>query len=88
MTRRTNSKIRQRFVMYIANDLRQEIESWVNQQGITLAEFGREAFESYLKEKRREERHAQLAETCQLLADHNNHVSESWRITEAENWPV
>ncbi|MFQ5708948.1 MAG: hypothetical protein ACE5HO_15935 [bacterium] len=88
MTRKANTKARQRFVMYIPNDLRREIETWASQKGITLAEFGREAFESYLHAKRREERHAQLAETCQMLAELNDQVAEKWGITDAENWPT
>ncbi len=60
-----------RFVLYVSNALRKEIEDWVNKMGITFAEFGRDAFELYLSNKRKEERDVQLAETCQLFESKN-----------------
>ncbi len=65
----------QRFVLYVPNALRKEIEDWVNKMGITFAEFGREAFELYLSSKRKEERNTQLTETCKLFESKNNNVS-------------
>ena len=67
MSSRSAVKPNHRFVMYIPNSLRNEIEDWVNKMGITFAEFGREAFELYLHKKRKEEKNAQLAETCRLF---------------------
>lgn len=87
MARKSNHKVRQRFVMYIPTDLRQEIEYWVKKQGITLAEFGREAFVSFLEKKRREERHAQLAKTCQLLSGDDEQIAAKWWMAESETWP-
>lgn len=83
-----NVKSNQRFVMYIPNKLRKEIEKWVKKHGITMAEFGREAFETHLQNKQREERQAQLAETCRLLVDTNNNIMKEWRSVESENWPA
>ncbi len=77
-----------RVVLYVSNVLRKEIEDWVNKMGITFAEFGREAFELYLSNKRKEERNTQLAETCQLFESKNNSVLNDWAGVEAENWPA
>ncbi len=85
---RTAVKPSQRFVLYIPNTLRKEIEDWVNKMGITFTEFGRDAFELYLSNKRKEERDAQLAETCQLFESKNNRVLNDWAGVEAENWPA
>ncbi len=88
MSRRSAVKPNHRFVLYIPNSLRKEIENWVNKMGITFAEFGREAFELYLSEKRKEERDAQLAETCRLFERNNNSVLNEWAGVEAETWPA
>jgi hypothetical protein len=74
--------------MYIPNNLREEIEVWVNKMGITMAEFGRDAFESYLSDKRREERNLQLAETCKIFEDGNEELLKEWAVVENENWPA
>ncbi len=88
MSRRSAVKPNHRFVLYIPNSLRKEIENRVNKMGITFAEFGREAFELYLSEKRKEERDAQLAETCRLFERKNNGVLKEWAEVEAETWPA
>ncbi len=77
-----------RFVLYVSNALRKEIEDWVNKMGITFAEFGREAFELYLSSKRKEERNTQLAGTCRLFESENKSVLDDWAGVEAENWPA
>ena len=88
MSRRTAVKPNHRFVMYIPNALRNEIEDWVNKMGITFAEFGREAFELYLVKKRKEEKNAQLAETCRMFEGKNKSTLNKWAGIEAENWPA
>lgn len=88
MRSRVYPKSRQRFVMYIPNNLREEIEVWVDKMGITMAEFGRDAFESYLSDKRREERNEELAETCKIFEDLNEELLNEWEEVETENWPV
>jgi len=88
MSRRTAVNPDHRFVLYVSNALRKEIEDWVNEMGITFTEFGREAFELYLSKKRKEEINTQLAETCQLFESKNNSVLNDWAGVEAENWPV
>ncbi len=85
---RTAVKPSQRFVLYVPITLRKEIDDWVNKMGITFAEFGRDAFELYLSNKRKEERDVQLAETCQLFESKNNRVLNDWAGVEAENWPA
>ncbi len=85
---RTAVKPSQRFVLYIPNTLRKEIEGWVNKMGITFAEFGRDAFELYLSHKRKEERNTQLAGTCRLFESENKSVLDDWAGVEAENWPA
>lgn len=88
MSRRTAVKPNHRFVMYIPSALRKEIEDWVNKMGITFAEFGREAFELYLHKKRKEEKNAQLAETCRMFESKNKSILDKWAGIEAENWPA
>lgn len=83
MPRRPRVKSNHRFVLYIPNALRKEIEDWVNKMGITFAEFGREAFELYLNNKRKEERNAQLEETCKLFGNENKLVLKEWDEIEA-----
>jgi hypothetical protein len=86
MSTKAYPKTNQRFVMYIPNSLRQEVESWVCQRAMTLAEFGREAFEYYLDNKKREERKKQLAETCRLFSDINDDILKEWARAETESW--
>ncbi|MFQ5752309.1 MAG: hypothetical protein ACE5HI_09960 [bacterium] len=88
MKSKISTKTNQRFVMYIPNNLREEIESWVKKTGITMAEFGREAFKSYLSDRRREERNAQLAETCRIFENNNDRIFKEWAVIENENWPA
>ncbi|RMD92886.1 MAG: hypothetical protein D6813_05085 [Calditrichaeota bacterium] len=88
MKNKNGIKNSQRFVMYIPNELRKEIENWVNKKGITMAEFGREALEEYLNSKLREERHAQLAETCKKFNHFHKEVKERWKALENKDWPV
>jgi len=88
MSRRTAVKPNHRFVLYIPSALRNEIEDWVNKMGITFAEFGREAFELYLHKKRKEEKNAQLAETCRMFESKNKSILDKWAGIEAENWPA
>lgn len=88
MKSKISTKTNQRFVMYIPNNLREEIESWVKKTGITMAEFGREAFKSYLIDRRREERNAQLAETCRIFENNNDRIFKEWAVIENENWPA
>ncbi|RMD67237.1 hypothetical protein D6833_00490 [Candidatus Parcubacteria bacterium] len=84
--RKSQNRGSKRFVMYIPNTLRDEIEACVNETGMTLAEFGREAFATYLCDLRRKKRDAQLAETCRLLDGSNQLVLRNWTKTESEMW--
>ncbi|MFQ5677694.1 MAG: hypothetical protein ACE5G1_17530 [bacterium] len=80
MPRKAIIKTNHRFVMYIPDMLRKEVERWTNKMGMTFAEFGREAFELYLEKKRKEEREAQLAETCRLFKSQNTTLLNDWGI--------
>ena len=87
MNNRMYTKSSQRFVMYIPNHLREEIDDLVDKRGITLAEFGRDAFESYLNSIRQEEKRAQLAETCRIFGADNQSIANLWTGVENGNWP-
>lgn len=84
MPRRPSLKSSKRFVMYIPNVLREEIETWVKRRGITLAEFGRAAFENYLHHQKQEERDAQLAETCRLFENKSDDFLTEWTTAGSE----
>ncbi len=86
MRRKLNMKSSQRFVMYIPNNLRKEIEVCVNKMGITLADFGRDAFVAYLDEIKRRERTEQLAETCRLFESNNETIYREWATADNGNW--
>jgi hypothetical protein len=86
MSVKTQLRSDQRFVLYISNTLRTEIEHWVEREDMSLAEFGREAFEYYLTNKKKEERDRQLAETCKLFKRTNSRVMIDWGRAEGENW--
>lgn len=88
MERTITTKANQRFVLYISHELRQRIEQWVTTNGITMADFGREAFKSYLENKRKEERMLQLAETCKLFKQQQNRVNQEWKATDFDSWPM
>ncbi len=87
MNNRMYTKSSQRFVMYIPNNLREEIDDLVDKRGITLAEFGRDAFENYLNSIRQEEKRAQLAETCRIFGPDNQNIANLWTGVENGNWP-
>lgn len=59
----------QRFVFYISDDMRRQIEALVDKHGMTMARFGREALQSYLELKRIEKRKTELLETCKTFTD-------------------
>lgn len=86
MARRPTMKSNQRFVMYIPWELRTEVEDWVNRRGVSLAEFGREALETYLRSKQKEERNQQLVETCKLFETRSRMIFREWARTETESW--
>jgi len=83
---KVQTKANQRFVMYIPSALRDEVECWVDKMNMTYAEFGREAFEHYISNKKREERNRELAETCRIFERQNNTVFADWRQPDMESW--
>ena len=85
---RVQPKANQRFVLYIPSTLRSEIECWVDKMNMTYAEFGREAFEHYISDKKREERRRELAETCRLFEQNGNAVFADWAPADMESWSI
>ena len=88
MSQKLVTKHGKRFVLYISPELREEITERVDKDGTTLADFAREAFESYLKIRNKEEQQSQLAETCALFQASETNGSNKWKNVEAEGWPV
>ncbi|KAA3610990.1 MAG: hypothetical protein DWQ05_21100 [Calditrichaeota bacterium] len=88
MSQKLVTKNGKRFVLYISRELRNEITECVNQDGTTLADFAREAFEQCLKNRRQEEQKKQLAEACLMFRDFDMQQLKNWSTTEAEGWPV
>ena len=68
MSRKLVTKSEHRLVVYISADLRKEINGWLESEDVSLADFTRDALEMYLRKKQREQRAAELRETCQLLS--------------------
>lgn len=80
-------KPNKRIVMYVPNELCNEIKSWVGENFTTLSDFGREAFRFYLGERKKEQSREQLAESCQMLNKHNRQISHDWARIDTEFWP-
>ncbi|MCG8603431.1 hypothetical protein MJD09_00310 [bacterium] len=87
MRKLARRKASHRFVMYISGQLREQIEDLVRQNGLTLAAFGRRAFESYLSQLQMEERNRQLTKTCMIFEQKNQQVFNQWADVE-KGWPV
>ena len=87
MKKMQHTKTSQRFVMYISTHLRKEIEDRVRQSGLTLAAFGREAFETYLGQLKKEETDRQLTQTCLIYQQTNQKVFKAWAEIDQTNWP-
>ncbi|MFQ5628153.1 MAG: hypothetical protein ACE5I1_05275 [bacterium] len=72
MSRKMVTKSGRRLVVYISEDLREEITGWIDSEGISMADFTRDALDAYLREKKREKRNTELKETCQLISNRLN----------------
>lgn len=66
---RKHDKPSKRYVFYITEELRREIQQQAEREGMTFARFGRLALESYLQLKKQESRRAQLSETCKKFVN-------------------
>lgn len=77
MSHKMITKNGRRLVVYISDELREKLTGWVDNEGISLADFTRDALEAYLLEKQRELRNAELKETCQLISHKSNHALAS-----------
>ena len=87
MAENLNKKSNRRFVLHISSELRQQIEEWVNRNGVTMAYFGRVAFRKFLEDKKRERRQVQLLETCKRFEKRNTGLMDEWSETDFEKWP-
>jgi hypothetical protein len=87
MRKLAQRKASHRFVMYISNQLREQVEELVKQNGLTLAAFGRRAFESYLSQLQMEERNRQLAQTCRIFEQRNQQIFNRWAEVD-KSWPA
>ena len=88
MSQKLVTKNGKRFVLYISTDLRNEISDCVNKEGTTFADFARDAFEFYLKNRRQEERQKQLAEACLMFRQYDTSQLNGWANNEVEGWPA
>lgn len=86
MSHKNITKNGRRFVLYISDELREEIKGWVKKEGTSLADFTRDALLHYLRQKRHEERKAELEKTCQLLADWNERSNNGWPTSGMEGF--
>ena len=71
----------------VSTETRSQMEEIASRKGISLAELGRQALESYLVEARRQQRRQRLCETATKHADIIEGVAEEWQATEVEGWP-
>jgi len=71
----------------ISPETRSQMEEIASRKGVSLAELGRRALESYLTEARRQLRLQRLCETAAKHADIIEGVAEEWQVTEVEGWP-
>ena len=70
----------------ISPETRSQMEELASRKGVSLAELGRQALESYLVEARRQQRLQRLCETAVKYADIIEGVAEEWQVTEVEGW--
>lgn len=80
MSHKMVTKNGRRLVVYISEDLREKINDWIDNEGISMADFTRDALESYLRDKQREQRNLELKETCRLISGQNPHKLASLRL--------
>ncbi|MDP8240718.1 MAG: CopG family transcriptional regulator [Candidatus Hatepunaea meridiana] len=71
----------------VSPETRSQMDEIASHRGVSLAELGRQALESYLVEARRQQRLQHLCETATKHADIIEGVAEEWQITEVEGWP-
>jgi len=87
MTPVKTTTVHSRINIPISPDTRSQMEEIASRRGVSLAELGRRALESYLAAARRQQRLQHLCETATKHADIIEGVAEEWRITEVEGWP-
>ena len=70
----------------ITLETRSEMEKIASGRGISLAELGRQALETFLANERRRLRLQKLRENAVKYADIINSVGDDWSVTETEGW--
>ena len=70
----------------VSPETRSQMEEIASRKGVSLAELGRQALESYLVEALRQQRLQRLCETAIKHADIIEGVAEKWQVTEVEGW--
>ena len=70
----------------ISPETRSEMEEVASRKGVSLAELGRQALESYLAQEHRRMRLQRLRNTAIKYADIIEDAAEDWRVTEVEGW--
>jgi len=79
--------VNRRINIPISPDTRSQMEEVASSKGVSMAELGRQALETYLAEERHSQRLQRLCETAVKYADIIEGVAEEWRVTEVEDWP-
>ena len=70
----------------ISPETRLDMEEIASRKGVSLAELGRQALESYLAQEHRRMRLQRLRGTALKYANIIEDVAEDWRATEVEGW--
>jgi len=60
---------RQRVVIYLTQDLKQQLERRATRSGSTLAEIGRAALIAHLEKIKKADLRTKLADTCQVFTE-------------------
>ena len=80
------AKVNSRINIPISLETRSRLEEIASDKGVSLAQLGRHALESYLAEERHRLRLQRLCDTATKYADIIEGVAEDWRATEVEGW--
>ncbi len=81
-----SAAVNRRLNIPISPETRNQLEELASRQGVSLAELGRQALESFLIDQLRRARLERLCATATRYADIIEGVAEDWRATEVEDW--
>lgn len=71
----------------VSPETRSEMEKIASNKGVSLAELGRQAIETFLTQEHRQQRLRQLRDNAIKYADIIDGVADDWQATEVEGWP-